>query len=392
MSTLVKAKGIIKGTGEDIIHNGAMLIEEGKIVSVGTQAQYGTDYSEILDFTDVYVMPGLIDAHTHLSVVPALGNQIEQLKLPPHRNVLRSLPNIQKNLASGVTSMRIMGEEHFIDIEIKKAIKEGLLKGPRLLVSGKGIVASNGHGVAHTTSDGEQEVRKNSRLNFAQGADFLKLFVTGGMSSPNSSVDHCFYTREEIAAAVEEAERVGSYVAAHAHGGRGLDYCIAEGVRTIEHAALISEAQLEQLVKKDLWIIGTFAILFHPSGIEESDFKYPAIREKVLRAREMEAETFSKVLEYKPNLALGTDSMHGLLGYEAECLVSFGASEKQALEAITLRAAQACRLEDQVGSLEAGKLADFIVLSNNPLERIQNLQHVQHVYQEGVLVHSNDIA
>lgn len=394
MPTLIKTKGLITGTGEELIQSGAMLIEHGKIVKVGTLAEVEQGEHKgvkVLDFSDSYVMPGMIDAHTHLSVVPAEGDQIGQLKLPPHRNVLRSLPNIKRNLASGVTTMRIMGEEHFIDIEIKNAIRQGLLEGPRLLVSGKGIVASNGHGAALTTSDGEAEVRKNARLNFAQGADFLKLFVTGGISSPNSNLDACFYTRKEIAAAVEEAERIGSYASAHAHGGKGLDYCIEEGVRTIEHAAFISESQLEKVVQKNLWIIGTFSILFHPTGIEQTDFNHAAIREKVLRARESIAATFQRVLRYKPNLALGTDSMHGLLSYEAECLVHFGASQMQALQAVTSFAAQACRMEAEVGSLEKGKLADFIVLKNNPLEDIRYLQEVQHVFKEGQLVHTTDL-
>jgi imidazolonepropionase-like amidohydrolase len=315
---------------------------------------------------------------------------LAQLRLPGTKNILRSIPNVKKDLASGVTTMRVMGEEHFIDVEIKHAINKGLIDGPSLLVSGKGLVASNGHGVGLTTSDGEDEIRKNARLNFANGADLLKLFVTGGVSSANTSLDFYTYSRKEIATAVEEAERIGSYVAAHAHGGKGLDYCIDEGVRTIEHAAFINEDQLERLVKKNLWIIGTFSILFHPTGIEYTDFAIPAIREKVLRARETVAETFHKVLQYNPNLALGTDSMHGLISYEAECLVNFGASNHQAIVALTKNAAQACCVAHEVGTLEVGKKADFLVLPHNPLENIKNLRDVMHVYKNGKMVFEAD--
>jgi imidazolonepropionase-like amidohydrolase len=387
--TQIKAKGIIDGTGRDIIQNGSLLVENGKIKkvlrTVIEAGQYRID--QVLDFSDSYIMPGLIDAHSHLSIVPGEGNQLAQMRLPASTNALRSIPNIKKNIASGVTTMRILGEEHFVDIDIKNAINNGIIEGPRLLVSGKGLVPSNGHGVALTTTDGEEEMRKNARLNLAKGADLIKLFVTGGISSANTSLDYCSYSRIEIATAVEEAERVGSYVAAHAHGGKGIDLCIEEGVRTIEHAAFITKQQLERVVEKDLWIIGTFSILFHKTGIEQSDFSVPAIKEKVLRARETIADTFSKVLKYKPNLSLGTDSMHGLIGYEAECLVKFGASNEQAVAAITRDAARACRIEDQVGTLEEGKFADFIVLKNNPLENVKHLQDINYVFKEGKLLH-----
>jgi imidazolonepropionase-like amidohydrolase len=390
--TQVKAKGIIDGTGNGLIQNGSLLIHEGKIIKVIRDerevAQYGIEH--VLDFSDSYVMPGMIDAHTHLSIVPGLGNQLAQMKLPAATNALRSIPNIKKSVASGITTMRILGEEHFVDVEIKKAINSGLIEGPRLLVSGKGLVPSNGHGVAWTTTDGEEEMRKNARLNLANGADLLKLFVTGGVSSENTGLDYCSYTRKEIATAVEEAERVGTYVAAHAHGGKGVDLCIEENVRTIEHAAFITEQQIERVVEKNLWIIGTFSILFHPTGIEQSDFSVPAIREKVMRARETVADTFIKVLKYKPNLSLGTDSMHGLIHYETELLVQFGASNEQAITAVTKNAARALRIEDQVGTLEAGKLADFIVLEQNPIENIKHLKEVQYVFKEGKLLHRGE--
>jgi imidazolonepropionase-like amidohydrolase len=387
--TQIKAKGIIDGTSREIIQNGSLLVQNGKIKKVLKTAVEAGHYKidEVLDFSDSFIMPGLIDAHSHLSIVPGEGNQLAQMRLPASINALRSIPNIQKNIASGVTTMRILGEEHFVDIDIKNAINNGTIEGPRLLVSGKGLVPSNGHGVAWTTTDGEVEMRKNARLNLAKGADLIKLFVTGGISSTNTSLDYCSYSRKEIATAVEEAERAGTYVAAHAHGGKGIDLCIEEGVRTIEHAAFITEQQLERVVEKDLWIIGTFSILFHKTGIEQSDFSVPEIREKVLRARETVADTFSKVLKYKPNLSLGTDSMHGLISYEAECLVKFGASNAQAVAAITRDAAKACRIEDQTGTLEEGKFADFIVLKNNPLDNIKHLQNINYVFKEGKLLH-----
>jgi imidazolonepropionase-like amidohydrolase len=183
-----------------------------------------------------------------------------------------------------------------------------------------------------------------------------------------------------VSAAVEEAERGGTYVAAHAHGGKGLDLCIDCGVRTIEHGAFVNAEQLERMQQKDMWLIGTFSILFHPEGIEKTDFQVQSIREKVLQAREVVAENFAKIIQSGVNLALGTDSMHGLISFECECLTKFGATNLQALQAVTRNAARACRIEDSLGTLEAGKRADFIAVEGNPLEDITRLKHVAGVY------------
>jgi imidazolonepropionase-like amidohydrolase len=385
MYKLVKTKAIIDGNNPNPLYNGCILIKDGLIERVGHIDDFGAlvNHAEVVDLSECYILPGLIDSHTHLSIVPSLGNQLDQMKLPGSKNILRSMPNINKSLASGVTTMRIMGEEHFIDIEIKEAINKKLIQGPRLLVSGRGIVASNGHGAAITVSDGEDEIRKHSRENLAMGADLLKAFVTGGVSSSGKGLDYCSYSRKELAVIVEEAERVGKYVAAHAHGGKGVDLCIEEGVRTIEHGALLTESQIDRIIKNDMWIIGTFSILFHPTGIEYTDFKVPEIKEKVLRTREVVESTFHHVIHSNAKLALGTDSMHGLISYEMECLVKFGANSFQAIQAVTKHAAQACQIEDKAGTLESGKWADFIGVKQNPLENVKHLNHVQVVYKEG---------
>ena len=373
---------------QGVIEQGWLLIEEGRIIELGNpmemiEPDHADESIEIVDLSDFCLLPGLIDCHTHLSIIPGEGDQLGQMRLPGQTNILRSIPNLYQDLAAGVTTIRVMGEEHYIDLDLKKAIKQGLITGPRLLTSGIGIVATNGHGAALTVCDGVEAIRRQIRRNFARGGDLVKIFATGGVSSPASTLEHPGYSREEIRTAVEEAERVGSYVAAHAHGGKGMDYCIDEGVRTLEHAALVSEQQVERIMEKDLWIIGTFSILFHPEGIEKTDLKTESIREKVMRAREFIRENFSRVLKKGFNLALGTDSMHGQLAWEAQFVNELGLSNQQAIRAITSDAARACRIEEDLGTLEKGKLADLLAVEGDPLEDLASLRRVKAVFKEG---------
>jgi imidazolonepropionase-like amidohydrolase len=363
------------------------MIKDEVIVEVGPAEKFlhVTGDVEILDYSDRYIMPGLVNAHTHISLVPGDGDQSAQKRLKPQINILRSTPNILKDMNSGVTSIRVMGEEAGIDVDFKNAINSGLIRGPRMKISTLGITASHSHAVTTRPSDGTDEVRKHVRQNFANGADFIKLFATGSAGSyAGRSVYACPFTFEEIAVAVQEAERHGTYVAAHAHGGTGLDYCIDAGVRTIEHGAFISQAQLDRLIKQDSWVVATFGILYHPEGIERTDFRNPLIKERVLAAREAAKGHLFRLIQSKCNLAVGTDSLHGLMHYEVEKLVEYGATNIQALMAATLNAAAACRMEDQVGSLVSGKYADFIVLEDDPVADVRNLRNVEAVYKSGV--------
>jgi len=385
MRQLVKTKSLIDGTGADAAPDAAFLIVNGVIEDVGPLNKFSdlSPETEELDLTDFIVMPGLINSHTHLSIIPALGDQLGQMRGAPVPKTLKSIANLAKDVRSGVTTSRIMGEEHFIDFDIRDAIAAGHIEGPRLIVAGVPLAASNGHGVALTVSDGIAEVQKNARKNLARGADFLKIFATGGLSTPRPAATACTYSLVEIAAAVEEAKRSDTYVAAHAHGGLGVDLCIEGGVRTIEHGAMLDERQIEQIIKKDMWVIATSSILYSPEGIEKTDFNIPAIKEKVLAAREVVRGNLSKVVASGANMAIGTDSIHGEMPFEMECMVSFGASNMRAILAATREGAKACRVEDKLGTIEKGKLADFIALRKNPLEDIRNIRSVERVYKGG---------
>lgn len=376
---------LFDGTGRDPLADAALVVQADRLAAVGPRAAVAVPPgAETVDLRDRFVLPGLVDAHSHASIIPGLGDQMGQMSQPVERQLLRAVGNLRRHLRAGTTTLRVMGEEHFLDVALRQGIEAGQLPGPRLMVACRGITATNGHGRALSAFDGEDQVRRGVRENLRAGADFIKLFATGGVSSTSKAgLDYAVYSRGEIRAAVEEAERVGTYVAAHAHGGKGLRLAVEEGVRTIEHGALVSDEDVELMIKRDVWLVATLGILFHPTGIEQGDADRPAIMAKLQQARALVAENFPRVLKSGVRLAVGTDSMHGRLPFELQKLVEFGVAPEDALLAATSGGAAACRLEAEVGTLTPGKLADVIAVRGNPLTNIGAMTRVEFVMKAG---------
>lgn len=384
MLTAIKAGTLFDSTGAAPISDAVVLVDGDRITACGPANQINIPYNAaIIDCQDEFVMPGLIDAHTHITIIPGLGDQIGQLRQPATAQLMRGIGNLRRNLKSGVTTARIMAEERFLDIEIKEAVQSGLIPGPNLLVSGLALTPSNGHGRALSSFDGPDEVRKAARENLAAGADFLKLFLTGGVSSERGGLKSASYSVAEIRAATEEAERAGTYAAAHAHGGPGIQLGVENGVRTIEHALLASDEDLAVIDKHSAWVVLTSSILLHPTGIEQGDAGNPLIMEKVRQAREVAEKNLPRIIGSGVKYSIGTDSMHGLMSFEMECLVRFGASHHDALLAATAWAAEVCQIADQTGTIEAGKKADIISVRGNPLDDITAMQSVSLIMKEG---------
>ena len=380
----IRCGTLFDGTGAAPVRHVVVAVEDGRITGV---APAGTTTippgADVVDWSDRFVMPGLIDAHSHVSIVPGMGDQIGQLRQPAVPQALRATANLRRDLFAGTTTMRVMAEENFLDLDVREAIDAGVIPGPRLLCATRGITASNGHGRAHTAFDGEQEIRRGVRENFRRGADYVKVFATGGVSSPGTTLSASVYTREEIRAAVEEADRVGAYAAAHAHGGPGLRLSVEEGVSTIEHAALATDDEVALMKERRVWLVCTFSIMMHPRGIEQGDGRNPAIMAKLNAARRVLAENFPRHLASGIRYAVGTDAVHGAIAFELETLVRFGVSNRDALLAGTRWGAEACRMEREIGTVEAGKRADLIAIDGDPLKDIEAMRRVTGVIKDG---------
>jgi imidazolonepropionase-like amidohydrolase len=382
----IRCGTLFDGTGAATARDATLLVEDGRIIAAGPTATTRVPAgAEPLDLGDRFVMPGFVDAHSHISIVPGAGDQIGQLRQAPVPQALRATANLRRDLAAGTTTMRVMAEESFLDVQVRDAIDAGVIPGPRLLCATRGITASNGHGRAHTAFDGVDEIRRGVRENFQHGADHVKLFATGGVSSSNTTLQSSVYSREEIRAAVEEALRVGKYAAAHAHGGLGLRLSVEEGVSTIEHGVLATDDDIALMKERGVRLVCTFSIFMHPTGIEQGDGRTPAIMEKVQWARRVVAENFPRHLASGIRIAVGTDSMHGLMAFEMATLVRLGVSAHDALIAGTRGGAEACRVDGDLGTLTPGKRADLIAIEGNPLADIEALRRVRLVMKDGLV-------
>ena len=386
MATLIRAKGVIDGTGTGLREGVVLLVEEGRIVALDAPDALEPTADTVLDLGETVLLPGFIDAHTHITIRPDEGDQHGQLAQPVLRQALRGVTNVGRMLASGVTAARIMGEKAGIDFEFERAIATGDILGPRLFVSGTALSASHGHGAALGVADGVDEVRKAVRTNLKNEADHIKLFITGGVSSRGGDIYAYHYAREEIRAAVTEAHRAGYKVAAHAHGGDGVTLCAEEGVDSVEHGGLLTNENIDNMLEAGTWLTLTNTIAFHPEGIEKGDAGDASILTKMKTVRETIEGTFERIKTSGLRFALGTDSMHGLFGYELEWLVNYGVSPEEAITAATKHGAEVMGKEDELGTLEPGKRADIVALQGNPLEDIRAVYEVAAVVKEGHLV------
>jgi len=377
---------VFDATGGPPIEKGIILIEGQRIIGVGKEEEFREKADvHVLDCSDQTLLPGLIDCHNHLSLDPRLDNYLYRMADPIPALTLRACETMKIDLCSGVTTSRCMGDKGFLDVECKKAVAEGRIEGPRLLIATRGIRALHGHGFVGYPFGGVEQIRTVVRENLAAGADVIKFFITGTLRGSKGIPS--FFSKEEIQAAVDEAHRVGIPVATHCIGGIGLEWVLEAGVDTVEHGYFLTDREIDLLAKSDRWLVMTPSIFFTDARIQTLPTD---LIDGHLRQREEVAQRMRAAIKAGIKFAVGTDGMHGGLAQEIQYLVDFGATHSQALMAATCHAAKVCGLEENIGTIEIGKFGDIIGVKGNPLEDIGALKRVKTVVSRGEIKHQSD--
>jgi imidazolonepropionase-like amidohydrolase len=382
-----------------LLSDQTIVIVDGKIASVGASAETKVPAGAMLiDLSSATVLPGLIDAHTHLTSDPNFG--YEQLGVSVPREALIGAKNARVTLQAGFTTVRNVGASGYSDVALRDAINAGDVPGPRMLVSGPALSITGGHCdnnllpfEYHATSDGVADgiaaVQQKVRQNIKYGSDLIKVCATGGVLSKGDDPQASQFTLEEMKAIVADAHRLGRKVAAHAHGAQGILWASQAGVDSIEHGSYIDDAGIAEMKKNGTYLVPTLYLgdwfLANAEKNHVPDFYLVKARAVMPIARQNIAHAFASGVK----VAFGTDAAvypHGLNAHEFAVMVKLGLTPLQAIQAATVNAADLLGWTGKVGSLEPGAWADIVAVEGDPLKDVTTLERVKFVMKGGEVV------
>ena len=396
MGYVLTGATVIDGNGGAPLENAAVHVDGERIAWVGSAAELPAEArdAEQIDVSGKWLLPGLIDAHIHICYN---GSDSVFTLLEKHRDdlVLEAVDICERTLAQGVTTIRDVGGEQYIEMSLRNAISRGFIRGPRMKLSGRVISMTGGH--AHfiaREADGPHEMRKAAREQIKAGADLVKLMATGGSATPGQDIHASQLTVEEISAVTEVAHMMGRPVAAHCHGTGGIRNCMLGGVDTIEHGTYLDEETADMMVANGAALVLTLGagnpdLESYPlSPLQQADAerRKPMIEQGVKQIRKTIALARSKGIF----TGIGTDAGGNPLAphqfamaRELELLVENDLTAMEAISIGTRNNAEILRWEDEIGTVEAGKYADLLLLNADPLVDIRNLRDIAAVFKGG---------
>jgi len=403
-SYVLKAARMFDGKSDSLATPGLVVVRDGKIVGVGASASV-PDGAEVVDLGDATLLPGFIDAHTHLTMMyreDYTKAMLDSLQKPIPEMALDASVNARVTLLAGFTTVRDVGSSNYLDAGLRNAINRGVVPGPRMLVAVHAIGATGGHcdetgfregavgketGPEDGVVNGADEARRAVRLAHKYGATVIKTCATGGVLSLADAVDTPQLTQAELDALVDEAHALRLKTAAHAHGAEGAKRAIRAGIDSIEHGSFLDDEDLNLMKQKGTYYVPTLmAVQGLTEQIQKGVAIPPAIRPKAEAAIAAIHQTFQRAIAKGVKIGLGTDAAvypYGRNAEEFHQMVDLGMKPIAALKAGTSADADLLGLADKIGTLESGKLADVVAVPGNPLENIRETEHVFFVMKEG---------
>ena len=408
MTTAIKGKLLLDGTGGKPISNPVILVEGDTIVAIGSEGDVPVDpEAQVIDLSDKTILPGLMDAHIHLVGLKSMEDLIELIRTPPPLSVLRTTVEARRLLEAGFTSVRTVGGP--VEIYLKQAIEEGVVAGPRIMASGRSFIQTSGggdpwdiplelmqmafglgRGLAQTV-DGPVECRKGVRGRLREGADLIKILTTGAVFSKENPPTRVGFTQPEVDALVDEAHRLGLKVAAHAHGTEGIRAALLAGVDSIEHGTYLDDECIDLMLKQGTYLVPTFAIFHRMMESMGENVPEYAMRQ----GREVHGtheRNFLKAYRAGVKIGCGTDFVgpppveHGPNALEMVYLVEAGMAPMDVIVSATGGNADLLGLGEKTGTITPGKWADIIAVDGNPLDDMRTLLDVPFVMKGGEVV------
>ncbi len=385
-----------------VLGNKTIIISGNKIKSVEDGfVQPASSSDSLIDLRDMWVLPGLTDMHVHLESETNPSKYLERFTNNEADNAFNSVGFAETTLLAGFTTVRDLGGTG-VNIALRNAIEKGKVKGPRIYTSGKSLATTGGHadpsngmnreftgdpGPKEGVVNGPEDAKKAVRQRYKNGADLIKITATGGVLSVAKSSSNPQFSVEEIQAIVDIAKDYDFHVAAHAHGDEGMQRAIKGGVTTIEHGTLMSEATMDLMKQHGTYLVPT--ITAGKEVTEKSEIKnyYPEL--VVPKAREIGPKiqnTFGKAYKRGVNIAFGTDAgvfEHGKNAKEFGYMVEAGMPAMEAIQSATIIPAKILKMENELGQIAPGFLADIIAVKEDPTKNVRTLEEVEFVMKEG---------
>jgi imidazolonepropionase-like amidohydrolase len=388
------------------VDNVTLVVANQRIQSVENSGFNPPAGALVLDLSTEYVLPGLIDCHTHMGARADRYEEVDKFKDSPFDSAIAGVVNARKTLEAGFTTVRDVGSLPFLAVDLRRNIDSGFIPGPRIVASGPGISITGGHGdlnnyapeVTYTLfpakndfgiADGPDEVRRVVREQVKYGVDVIKILASGGVLSKGDQPGAPQYTLEELKVAADTAHQAGRKIAAHAHGAQSIKWAIEAGIDSIEHASLVDDEGIAMAKAH-----GTYFVMdiYDDDYILQDGPKMGMPQENIIKERALgqtQRDNFRKAHAAGVKMAFGTDAgvyPHGDNARQFHYMVMYGMTPAEAIKAATTSAADLIGRSADVGSLTPGHFADLIAMTADPLARIEVLEHPDVVVKGGALM------